>query len=130
MKCWQNLRSQNLFVNINMMEKEHRFVCFFEFELFNLLRFYSQIHLLENGKVLIFSRNQENNTSKYPDVISRVTGIANPEGDVTSAIVDAEVVAWDSVNKHILPFQVLSTRKRKVVYHIIFIFCYICLSVD
>lgn len=73
----------------------------------------AQIHLLENGKVLIFSRNQENNTSKYPDVASRVAGSANAEGKVTSAIIDAEVVAWDSANKHILPFQVLSTRKRK-----------------
>nr|DBA16126.1 TPA: hypothetical protein GDO54_003549 [Pyxicephalus adspersus] len=32
----------------------------------------AQIHILENGEVHIYSRNQENNTSKYPDIISRI----------------------------------------------------------
>uniref|UniRef100_A0A8C0GX42 DNA ligase n=1 Tax=Chelonoidis abingdonii TaxID=106734 RepID=A0A8C0GX42_CHEAB len=32
----------------------------------------AQIHILENGDVHIYSRNQEDNTSKYPDIISRI----------------------------------------------------------
>lgn len=71
-----------------------------------------QIHILEGAKVRIYSRNQENNTSKYPDVISRMPAVLK-EG-TTSCIIDSEAVAWDREKKQILPFQVLSTRKRKV----------------
>jgi len=73
----------------------------------------AQIHLLDNGEIHIYSRNQENNTTKYPDIISRMPKVLC-EG-VTSFILDTESVAWDPENKQILPFQVLSTRKRKDV---------------
>lgn len=66
----------------------------------------------EKGEVSIYSRNQENNTSKYPDIIGR---FPNTRGeDVKSCILDCEAVAWDREKKQILPFQILSTRKRKV----------------
>jgi DNA ligase 1 len=88
----------------------------------------------------VYSRNSENNTTKYPDVIEDLQKILNlkvmapakknalqiiknetkeEEDDkkecqkVTSAIIDSEVVAFDTEKKVILPFQVLSTRKRK-----------------
>ena len=35
--------------------------------------------------------------------------------DVKSFVVDGETVAWDVVNKKVLPFQMLQTRKRKDV---------------
>ncbi|XP_014219449.1 DNA ligase 1 [Copidosoma floridanum] len=71
----------------------------------------AQIHLLEDGSVKIYSRNQEDNTSKYPDIIKR---IPNTQGaEVKSCVLDCEAVAWDKEKKQILPFQVLSTRKRK-----------------
>ncbi|KAI1291856.1 DNA ligase 1 [Halotydeus destructor] len=73
----------------------------------------AQVHLTESGQVRIYSRNQEDNTTKYPDIISRVPQVIREE--TKSFIIDAEAVAWDIENQQILPFQVLSTRKRKDV---------------
>lgn len=71
----------------------------------------AQIHIGESGDVSIYSRNQENNTSKYPDVINRLDKCKTE--NVKSCILDCEAVAWDTEKKQILPFQILSTRKRK-----------------
>ncbi|XP_066508398.1 DNA ligase 1-like [Hoplias malabaricus] len=73
----------------------------------------AQIHILENGEVHIFSRNQEDNTSKYPDIISRIPQVK--KDSVRSCVLDSEAVAWDREKKQIQPFQVLTTRKRKDV---------------
>ena len=70
------------------------------------------MHLLENGSVRIFSRNSEDNSEKYPD-LGGIVRSAKAEG-VTSCVVDAEVVAYDREKGCLLPFQVLSTRKRKM----------------
>eukprot|EP01038_Epipyxis_sp_PR26KG_P009272 gene9272-12491_t len=72
----------------------------------------AQVHLKEDGTVKIFSRNSEDNSEKYPD-LKDVIRRACKEG-VKSCIVDAEVVAYDREKGCLLPFQVLSTRKRKV----------------
>ncbi|XP_063984095.1 DNA ligase 1 isoform X2 [Diachasmimorpha longicaudata] len=71
----------------------------------------AQIHVNDGGAVSIYSRNQENNTSKYPDIIGRLK--AAVKDTVKSCILDCEAVAWDREKKQILPFQILSTRKRK-----------------
>lgn len=71
----------------------------------------AQIHLDDNGVVNIYSRNQETNTTKFPDIIARISAAMKPT--VKSFILDTEAVAWDREKKQILPFQVLSTRKRK-----------------
>lgn len=71
----------------------------------------AQIHIKEDGTVSIFSRNQENNTTKYPDIIARIDSVKGDQ--VKSCILDCEAVAWDVEKQQIMPFQILSTRKRK-----------------
>ncbi|XP_028395470.1 DNA ligase 1-like [Dendronephthya gigantea] len=71
----------------------------------------AQIHVLNNEDIRIYSRNQENNTTKYPDIIARMSKVLKE--NVQSCIIDSEAVAWDPEKKQILPFQVLSTRKKK-----------------
>ncbi|KAJ5903356.1 DNA ligase 1 [Penicillium tannophilum] len=67
----------------------------------------------DKGLSAIFSRNSEDLSKKYPDVLGKLdTWVKN---DVTSFVLDCETVAWDTVNKKVLPFQQLMTRKRKDV---------------
>ncbi|KXZ56337.1 hypothetical protein GPECTOR_1g298 [Gonium pectorale] len=74
----------------------------------------AQVHVLDSGKTVhIFSRNAENNTPKYPDIVARLRGLLQPH--VQSIVFDSEAVAYDPEKKKILPFQVLSTRARKDV---------------
>eukprot|EP01134_Creolimax_fragrantissima_P004545 CFRG4545T1 len=73
----------------------------------------AQVHLLADGSMMIYSRNLEDNTSKYPDVMQKVKKCYGSK--VESFIIDCEAVAYDIENKRILPFQVLTTRKRKNV---------------
>ncbi|VVC90260.1 unnamed protein product [Leptidea sinapis] len=49
--------------------------------------------------------------SKYPDVIGRLESLLKPS--VRSCVLDCEAVAYDTSTQQILPFQILSTRKRK-----------------
>ena len=73
----------------------------------------AQIHVLEDGTVKIYSRNSEDNTGKYPDIIAMFPHVL--EDGVKSIVMDAEAVAYDPEQNKILPFQVLSTRARKSV---------------
>jgi DNA ligase-1 len=61
-------------------------------------------------RVAIYSRNSEDNTSKFPDVAAAV--LAGLAPGVTSLVLDAEVVAIDRAAGKLLPFQVLASRKR------------------
>ncbi|KAF9438131.1 hypothetical protein BGZ76_009586 [Entomortierella beljakovae] len=73
----------------------------------------AQIHKLEDGSMRIYSRNSENMSAKYPDVMERLEKFTKT--GTNSFVLDCEAVAWDREQKCILPFQVLSTRKRKDV---------------
>lgn len=71
--------------------------------------------LKKDGKGLcaIFSRNSEDLSKKYPDIMEKIEGWKGD--DVKSFVLDGEVCAWDVVNKKVGPFQQLQTRKRKDV---------------
>ncbi|QLG73425.1 hypothetical protein HG535_0E05090 [Zygotorulaspora mrakii] len=73
----------------------------------------AQVHLLEDGTMRIYSRNGENMTERYPEI--KITDFVSDLSVTKSMILDCEAVAWDKDLKKILPFQVLSTRKRKDV---------------
>jgi|TARA_B100001113_G_C21120548_1_gene627213 DNA ligase-1 len=74
----------------------------------------AQVHLLEDGSIKIFSRNQEDNTPKFPDIVSKFKNyLNNVDGKITSVVIDCEAVAYDREQDKILPFQILSTRGKK-----------------
>ena len=65
------------------------------------------------GITAIFSRNSEDLSKKYPDILSRLNTWVKPE--TKSFVLDCETVGWDMNEKKVLPFQQLMTRKKKDV---------------
>jgi DNA ligase-1 len=64
-----------------------------------------QIHVLDGGKTVhIYSRNAEDMTPRYPDILARLPSWLAPGTD--SIVIDGEAVAWDPEKNKILPFQV------------------------
>lgn len=67
----------------------------------------------DRGVSNIFSRNSEDLSKKYPDILNKLpTWIKK---GTASFVLDCETVAWDIEKKHVLPFQQLMTRKKKDV---------------
>lgn len=65
------------------------------------------------GLSAVFSRNSEDLSKKYPDILAKLyTWI---KSETKSFVLDCETVAWDMVDKKVMPFQQLMTRKRKDV---------------
>jgi ATP-dependent DNA ligase I len=73
----------------------------------------AQVHCDEAGKVTIFSRHLELMTDKYPDLVAIVPTIRGE--DVSSFILEGEVVAIDSETGDLQPFQTLANRAKKDV---------------
>ncbi|KAF5609713.1 DNA ligase 1 [Fusarium pseudoanthophilum] len=65
------------------------------------------------GVASIFSRNSEDLSRKYPDILAKLHTWVKP--DTKSFVLDCETVAWDVDEKKVLPFQQLMTRKKKDV---------------
>ena len=78
----------------------------------------AQIHVKPDGTMQIFSRNMDETTGQFPDIVKALPGAAwDTKGDnkLRTAVLDAEVVAWDNETQKLLPFQAIMTRKRKAV---------------
>ncbi|KAI0724588.1 ATP-dependent DNA ligase [Cerioporus squamosus] len=73
----------------------------------------AQVHKLEDGTIAVFSRNSEDMSKKYPDLMEQLPRCVK-EGTKTF-VFDAEAVAIDKDSAKLLPFQELSRRKRKDV---------------
>ena len=68
-----------------------------------------QIHFGQEGFVRIFTRNLENVTSMFPDIVKSL-----PRGVKTKeAILDGEAIGFDPKTGNFLPFQETIKRKRK-----------------
>ncbi|KAK1970362.1 DNA ligase I [Colletotrichum sublineola] len=66
-----------------------------------------------DGVASIFSRNSEDLSKKYPDILAKLHTWV--KADTKSFVLDCETVAWDVDEKKVLPFQQLMTRKKKDV---------------
>ncbi|KAI9052444.1 hypothetical protein LZ554_003789 [Drepanopeziza brunnea f. sp. 'monogermtubi'] len=73
----------------------------------------AQVHCDDQGKVSIFSRHLELMTDKYPDLVALIPKIHGE--DVSSFIMEGEVVAVDPESGDLKTFQTLANRARKDV---------------
>ncbi|KAJ8083979.1 ATP-dependent DNA ligase Cdc17 [Marasmius tenuissimus] len=73
----------------------------------------AQVHKLEDGTVGVFSRNSEDMSKKYPDLVEQLPRCIKES--TKSFVLDAEAVAIDRTTGKLMPFQELSRRKRKDV---------------
>jgi len=70
----------------------------------------AQVHLLPDGTTRVFSRSLLDTSEKYPEVPLFVKEARKK--DVESFVMDAEVVAFNNKTGQLVPFQILSTRKK------------------
>ncbi|KAJ7630920.1 ATP-dependent DNA ligase [Roridomyces roridus] len=73
----------------------------------------AQVHMLPDGTVGVFSRNSEDMSKKYPDLVEQLPNCIKES--TKSFVLDAEAVAIDRTTGKLMPFQELSRRKRKDV---------------
>ncbi|KAJ7786291.1 ATP-dependent DNA ligase [Mycena metata] len=73
----------------------------------------AQVHRLPDGTVGVFSRNSEDMSKKYPDLVEQLPNCI--KDSTQSFVLDAEAVAIDRTTGKLMPFQELSRRKRKDV---------------
>ncbi|WP_263410426.1 ATP-dependent DNA ligase [Terriglobus tenax] len=70
----------------------------------------AQVHCGVEGRVAIYSRNREEITESYPELVEAFDNVPEP------LILDGEILGWDLAAQRALPFAVLGTRigRKKV----------------
>lgn len=69
----------------------------------------AQIHIKGNGEIKMFSRQHENITAQYPDIVEELKKSFKGK----NAIIEGEIVAIDKETGEFKDFQVLMSRRRK-----------------
>ena len=72
----------------------------------------AQVHLLPDGTTKVFSRNLLDTSEKFPEVPQFVRDACCKDSSINSFVMDTEVVAFNPKTGQLVPFQVLSTRKK------------------
>jgi DNA ligase-1 len=67
----------------------------------------AQIHCGEGGRVAIYSRNKEEITESFPELVEAFSSVKE---DVGGLILDGEILGWDFVTGQALPFVVMGQR--------------------
>lgn len=67
-----------------------------------------QIHIINKKEIMLFSRNLENVTHMFPDIVNSAHHL-----NVKNAILDGEAIAYNSKTGKFFPFQETVQRKRK-----------------
>jgi DNA ligase-1 len=70
--------------------------------------FRAQGHIFKDKTICLFSRNLEDTTSMFPDLVEALKKVK-----VDSVILDGEIIACDPKTGKFLPFQETAQRKRK-----------------
>ncbi|NUQ28601.1 MAG: ATP-dependent DNA ligase [Acidobacteriaceae bacterium] len=70
----------------------------------------AQVHCGVDGRVAIYSRNRDDITESYPELVEAFEKVNEP------LILDGEILGWDIAGQRALPFAVLGTRigRKKV----------------
>lgn len=82
--------------------KLHLFCC-------STVQSFTWAHVCADGTVSVYSRNSENNTAKYPDIVAAIPKLL--KAGVKSLVLDCEAVAYDRKEGKLLPFQVGQSRR-------------------
>ena len=80
------------------------FTCEYKYDGFRGQIHYNRAKADQGKDCHIYSRNLENMSVAYPDVLDIIREIANEKQNIESFILDAELVAYDVEKEQILPF--------------------------